>query len=165
VKVVKFGALLSGEGKDYFYIMHLSYDGEERERLWNYAKENNIIGLSHKYVEDDWTKVRKKAKNLVGKGWVRQFDSFCRLEKGDIVMLLNGMDSVLGVAIATESKHRYDENLNDVFFDHTRRVEWKVKYEFTRRKNLPKLLEGFSHTLSRVTKKSPRWHMLVNLDL
>ena len=162
---MKFGALLTNEGRDYFYIMHLSYDGAERERLWNFAKDNNTIGLSHRYVDDNWTKVREKAKSLLGRGWVRQFDTFCGMQKGDVVMVLNGMDSVLGVAVVKESKHGYDENLDDVFFDHTRRVEWRIEYEYTGRKKLPKLLAGFSHTLSRVTKNSPRWNVLVNQDI
>ena len=59
----------------------------------------------------------------------------------------------------------YSYNLDGVFFDHIRRVEWKTRFEFARRKKLPKLLEGFSHTLSKVSKKSPRWSMLVNLDI
>lgn len=75
------------------------------------------------------------------------------------------MDSLLGVAKVTESIHRYDKSLEDVFFDHTRHVEWKAKYGFGRRRKLPKLLEGFSNTLSRVPKNSPRWPMLVNLNI
>ena len=144
--------------------MHLSYDGEDRERLWDYAKDNNIIGLSHRDVNDNWTKVREKAKNLIGKGWVRQFDTFCGMQKGDIVMVFHGMDSVLGVARTTESRHEYDKKTGDVFFDHFRRVGWIRKYDYSGRKMLPKLLEGFSHTLSRVTSSSPRWDMLTNLD-
>jgi len=162
---VKFRSFVSNEGKDYFYIMHLSYDGEERKRLWNYAKDNNIIGLSHRNVSDGWTRVRKTARNLIGRGWVRQFDTFCGMQKGDVVMILNGQDSVLGVAIVTRSSYRYDEDLDDVFFDHTRSVEWNTKFEYEDRKELPRPLYGFSHTLSRVTKSSPRWRMLTNLDL
>jgi len=162
---MKFGALLSREGKDYFYIMHLSYDGEDRERLWDYAQDNNIVGLSHRDVNDNWAKTREKAKDMIGKGWVRQFDTFCGMQKGDIVMVFNGMDSVLGVAKTTESRHEYDRDLGEVFFDHIRHVEWKRKYEYAKRKNLPELLKGFSHTLSKVTPSSPRWRMLTDLDV
>ena len=162
---MKFRSFLSKRAKDYFYIMHLSYDGEERERLWNFAKNNNVIGLSHRYVNDDWTRVRKTTGNLIGRMWVRQFDTFCGMQKGDVVMVLNGMDSVLGVAIVTGSSYKFDDDFDDVFFDHTRSVEWKIKFEYEHRKELPRLLYGFSHTLSRVSKTSPRWPMLTNLDL
>lgn len=53
--LMKLNALL--KGRDYFYIMHLNYanQGERtmeiRERLWNYARENEVIGLNHNFVE------------------------------------------------------------------------------------------------------------------
>jgi predicted nuclease of predicted toxin-antitoxin system len=37
--------LLSQIGRNYFYLMHLSYDGEDRAELWDYAYRNNLIGL------------------------------------------------------------------------------------------------------------------------
>ena len=162
---MKLGSILSSKRKEHFYIMHLSYDGKERERLWNYAKDNRLIGLSHKQVNDDWIIVRQKAKKSMGKGWVRQFNTFCGMQKGDIVLVLNGMDSVLGVAIVVRSSHKYVEDLADLFFDHIRVVDWKIKYEYKARRGLPNLLEGFSNTLSRVPKSSPRWSILTNLDL
>jgi hypothetical protein len=45
---MKFGSIVLSRGKDYFYIMHLAYGlgrEKERERLWNYAKQNKLIGL------------------------------------------------------------------------------------------------------------------------
>jgi len=159
--------------KDYFYIMHLSYNGAERERLWNYAKDNRVIGLdAPRHVKGNWLDVRETAKKSLGSGWVRQFDVFCDVDqkgihKGDLVMVLNGMMSVLGIARVTESAHIYDKKLSasEIFFDHARRIEWLRKYEYASLVILPKLLEGFSNTLSRVPPKSPRWPMFTNLDL
>jgi len=170
---MKFETLLSSYKKDYFYIMHLSYNGAERERLWNYAKDRNLIGLdAPRYVKGNWLDVRETAKKSLGSGWIRQFDTFCDVEqkgihKDDIVMVLNGMKSVLGIARVTETSHIYDKKLSasETFFDHIRKVEWLKKYEYAQSLMLPKLLEGFSNTLSRVPPQSPRWPMLTNLDL
>jgi hypothetical protein len=44
---MNFGELLRSEKKNCFYLMHLSYGGDKKDqqRLWNYALENNLIGL------------------------------------------------------------------------------------------------------------------------
>ena len=127
---MKFWTLLSSYKKDYFYIMHLSYNGAERERLWNYAKDNNVIGLdAPRYVKGSWLDVRETAKKSLESGWIRQFDVFCDVDKRgihrhDIVMVLNGMKSVLGIAKVAEAFHIYDKRLsaNEMFFDHIRKV-------------------------------------------
>jgi len=166
---MKFGTLLSSREKDYFYIMHLSYNGDKREELWDYAKKNNLIGLdAPRIVKGDWVKVRETARKSLRKGWIRQFDTFCsRMQKGDLVMVLSGMDSVLGVAEIAESRHRYDRSLSDseAFFDHIRQINWIRRREYRNRLMLSRPLYGFSHTLSIVTRNSPRWPILTDIDI
>jgi hypothetical protein len=99
---MKIKDLLFAEGKDHFYIMHLSYNGKRRE-LWDFAKENNLIGLDvPEIVTNDWLKIRQLAKSKLTNTWVRQFDIFCtEMQAGDIVIVLNGWDSILGIAELT----------------------------------------------------------------
>jgi hypothetical protein len=57
---MNFQDLLAGKRKDYFYIMHLSYNGDRREKLWNYAKDRGLIGLDVQgIVTDDGLKFEK----------------------------------------------------------------------------------------------------------
>lgn len=164
-----FKALLSEKGKDYFYIMHLSYNGRERERLWNYARENNLIGLDvPSIVTDNWIKVRESAKKSLPNIWVRQFDIFCNeMKVGDIVVTLNGWGSLLGVAKITESHHRYDKELSDkeIFFDHVRQVQWIKRREYANRLLIPEPIKGFNNTLSKVMPHTRRWSILTNLGI
>jgi len=38
--------------------MHLSYNGRKKRELWNYAKNENLIGLDYpKIVTADWVKI------------------------------------------------------------------------------------------------------------
>ena len=57
--------LLSNKGKKYFYIMHLSYrHGKDVKRLWNYAKDNNLIGLDPLIeLSGEWNEVKKVYKS------------------------------------------------------------------------------------------------------
>lgn len=69
---MNFGELLKSEKKNYFYIMHLSYGGDKKdqERLWNYALENNLIGLdSPKLVKADWATLSEEEKSVVKLTW------------------------------------------------------------------------------------------------
>jgi len=161
--------LLSERGRDYFYIMHLSYNGQRREELWSYARANRMIGLdAPRIVRDSWTNVRESAERHLGPTWVRQFDTFCNeMLVGDLVLALNGWDSLLGVAEIIEPKHIYDRTLSDTetFFDHIRRVKWIRQYEYNRRRMLPEPLRGFNNTLSKINLGSSRWQMLVNLAI
>jgi hypothetical protein len=169
VWIMKLADLLSSRKKDYFYIMHLSYNGGERERLWNYAREHNLIGLDlPDDVTDDWIKVREKVKGSIPNIWVRQFDIFCNeMAVGDIVLILSGWDSLLGIAEITERNHRYDISLSGKeftgFFDHIRRVRWIREYEYTNRLPLSQPIEGFNNTLSKVKSSSRRWSHLTGL--
>jgi len=164
---MKIKDLLSEKGRDYFYIMHLSYDGRERERLWNYAKEKNLIGLSHRDVNDDWNKVQKFVK--VSDIWRRQFDMFCNaMIVGDVVLVLSGWMSLLGIAEVSKPRHQYDEDLSlgvEPFFDHYRKVRWIRKLEYTDRLTIPEPIEGFNNTLSKVKYHTHRWSILTNLNV
>ena len=162
--------LLSRKNKDYFYIMHLSYQGRERERLWNYAKENNLIGLDYsRLVKDDWNRIRKPIQGLP-RIWVRQFEIFCNaMKKGDIVLILSGQDSLLGIAEIIESRYQYDRNLSEgiveSFFDHIRQVRWLREYEYANRLTIPQSIKGFNNTLCRVEPPTRRWSILKNLNI
>lgn len=159
--------LLSIKKRDYFYIMHLSYDGRQRRRLWNYAREGNLIGLSHGDVNDDWNKVQKFV--AVSDTWRRQFDTFCnRMVVDDIVLVLHGWFSLLGIAEVSKPRHRYDERLSmgvEPFFDHVREVRWIRRFEYDNRLALPEPLEGFNNTLSIVDPTKKYWPILINLDV
>lgn len=170
---MKLANMLLAQGRNFFYIMHLSYGGArgERKRLWNYAKENNVIGLDYPdTVRDDWVKVRESVKRLLPNIWVRQFDMFCsQMHVGDIVVVLNGWNSLLGVAEITEPRHKFDVRLSGTeasgFFDHIRQVKWIRKREYINRLTLPQPIKGFNNTLSRVAPESQRWSILTDLDI
>jgi len=45
------------EGRNYFWLMHLSYGTmteEDRREHWNYANAHNLIGLDLQEVPKDW---------------------------------------------------------------------------------------------------------------
>jgi len=166
---MKIADLLSERRRKRCYIMHMSYNGSRERELWDYAKDNNIIGLDFpRYVKDNWSRVREWAMRFVGKTWTRQFDVFCN-EMGthDIVLVLKGWDSLLGVGEIAEPDHVYDRNLSktEQFFDHTRAVEWIKAYEFEEAPLLAKPLRGFNNALSKVMPQSKRWRTLTNIDI
>ena len=170
---MKLGNVLLAPEKNFFYIMHLSYGGPkgERERLWNYAKDHNIIGLDYPdIVRDDWVKVRESVKRLLPKIWIRQFDIFCHeMQVGDIVVALNGWDSLLGIAEIAKPMYKFDRKLSGSetsgFFDHIRQVDWTKKREYANRLTLPQPIRGFNNTLSKVTPNSQRWSIFANVDI
>lgn len=154
--------------REYFYIMHLSYNGRERRRLWEFARRDNLIGLSMSdYVTDDWNRVRDTAKDLLPPIWVRQFDMFCNEMKiNDIVLVLNGWDSLLGIAKIAKHHYQYDFDLSqgdDSFFDHVREVEWNLEREYDKRLALPQPIRGFNNTLSKIEPRTHRWSILSRL--
>lgn len=166
---MKLESLLNG--KDYFYIMHLSHGkNDRREYLWNYAKDNEIIGLDHSYVTGNWkdNSVKNKA---IAKGlsiiWQRQFDTFYNeMRPDDIVVILAGWTSILGVAKIPENNQAgFDKKFRekDEFFEHFRRkVEWVRKYDFDK---VPCQIKGFYNTLSKVKRDTNRWKCLANINL
>ena len=170
-----FGELLASEHRDRFYIMHLSYgmDLVERERLWEFATDRNMIGLDlPNIVRRNWTTLSRAERERAGSHWIRQFDLFCQeMDEGDYVVILNGTYAVLGIARITEPVHHYRPELSDdsnpeIFFDHVREnVEWVRDYPWEGH-ILPERLT-FDGTLERVTPRtqSPRWRVLTILDL
>ena len=166
---MKVGQLLSDTGEEYFYIMHLSYEGRERRRLWQYAQRDRVIGLSHHAVNGDWVEVRELVMGSLVPIWVRQFDMFCcEIGRDDIILILCGWDSLLGIAQTAETHHRYDEQLvtgHDPFFDHVRRVCWIREYEYDAGIPVYPPIEGFNNTLSKVRPHTRRWAILTNIDV
>ena len=169
-----FGELLASEHKDHFYLMHLSYglDKKERERLWKYATEGNMIGLDlPDIVKRDWVTLSESERERAGSHWINQFDLFCsEMNVGDYVVILNGTYSVLGIAKITEPKHHFRPNLSNNtnpcrFFDHVREnVKWVRQYPWDGYV-LPERLT-FDGTLDRVTPRtrSHRWIVLTMID-
>lgn len=153
--------------KNYFYIMHLSYNGRKRKELWNYAKEKNLIGLDYpSVVYDDWNKVRNIVKERLPKIWVKQFDMFCNEMKiDDIVVVFEGWHSILGIAKVSESDYQYETELSEEkggdFFDHVRPVQWIKKYKYGKHPKTPSLIKGFNNTLYKVVPGTKRWSALV----
>lgn len=169
---MKLISLLSQKGKNHIYIMHLSYDGAEREPLWNYAREHNIIGISHREVWDyDWTKAPESVKNRISKFWQNQLNIFTKdIDNNDIVVILNGWDSILGIA-ENIGPYKYKKELArfkpgyDDFFCYTRDVQWRIEYDYNHRYELISPLYGFNNAISKVEKSDKRWTKLANLDL
>ena len=168
---MKLISLLNQKGKNHFYIMHLSYDGAEREPLWEYARENNIIGISHRKVwEHDWTTASELVKNRISKIWQTQLNIFSKeIENNDTIIVLNGWDSILGIA-ENIGPYKYQKELARFepvygdFFCYTREVQWRKMYNYNKRYELISPLNGFNNTISKVKKGDKRWTTLVNLD-
>jgi len=174
---MKLTSLLNDKKKDYFYIMHLSYDGADRKHLWECAKENNIIGLNHcGIIEHDWRRKREslKKKNCISEIWARQLDMFHGMDKDemgkdDIVVVLDGWSCVLGIA-ENLGGCNYDKNRSNCngysggFFGYTRKVEWRKSYEWDKRRSLKNPVRGFNNTLSKVDKSKKWWTSLVDFD-
>lgn len=157
-------------GNEYFYIMHLSYGkNSRRKQLWNYARQKKIIGLDHPKVTGDWSKV-KEEKNNLSNIWMNQFDMLCEnmssrsMNNGDIVLVMAGLDHVLGIGKVI-GPHRYDIAYRDrqLFFDHIRPVEWIIEYDYEKRKKIPSV-SGFNNTLSRIEKYQKRWLLFSKLN-
>lgn len=162
-------SLLAKKGKDYFYIMHLSYGRGKRhmrEPLWEYAKKNDIIGLDlPDLVNDDWNKVKELVKERISGNWQRQFELFYnQMKKGDIVVILSGWKSVLGVAEVTDNKPKYDKKLKveENFFEHVRGVSW---YPFDEPHVLKYQVIGFNNTLQKVERGTKWWASLATIEI
>lgn len=164
---MKLEDLLSETGLNYFYIMHLSYNGDEKERLWNYAKEKNLIGLDYpRVVKGRWDSERDKVMEKLPPTWIKQFDMFCNeMKKEDIVVVLDGWHHILGVAKIDDEDYDFNECLTRVFFNHTRKVQWIVKYDYECREAAPSPIVGFNNTLYKVKSGTNRWSILTNLNI
>jgi len=168
---MKLISLLNQKGKNHFYIMHLSYNGAEREPLWKYAREHNIIGISHREVwEHDWIKASDSVKNRTSKFWQNQLNIFSKeIENNDTVIIFNGWDSILGIAEII-GPYKYQKQLarfepeNGDFFCYTREIQWRKEYDYNTSYKLISPLNGFNNTISKVKQSDKRWTKLVNLD-
>lgn len=158
--------LLAKLDRDHFYIMHLSYEGEEKERLWKYARKNSLIGLSNSLVTGYWLDVEDQARSRLDGVWIHQFDLFCKdMELGDIVLILDGCTRFLGVAQTKENDARCSSRFSKTFFDHIRYVNWIAAYDFDRAFLLPHPLDKFSNTLCRVDKGKRFWKELASISI
>jgi hypothetical protein len=63
--------------------MHLSYgkgQDEKREKLWNYARLNSLIGLDKREVYTDWNCLPESKKRQIlsqERNWFGHFKMFC----------------------------------------------------------------------------------------
>jgi hypothetical protein len=155
--------------KNNFFIMHLSYNGKNREGLWNYSKKYNVIGLDNPgVVKNDWNLVKEEVSTKLSDVWVNQFNTFCYgMNMGDIVVVFCGWDEILGVGRILEDRYGYDRSLSEswIFFDHIRNVEWIRKFDFNDGILLSKPLRGFNRALIKLSKRSPWWKILYNIDI
>ena len=92
---MKITDLLSG--KEYFYLMHLSWGyNYRRKELWDFARQKRIIGLDHRDVPSDWSTVGGNIKKKLSDTWINQFDMLCEnmspesMVNGDIVVVMAG---------------------------------------------------------------------------
>jgi len=160
-------------GQSHFYLMHLSYEGEERERLWSYAitPSNEMIGLDlPNEVIMDWEDIPIIDKQRFHKRrpvWYNQFETFCKLmNDGDIVVIMSGWNPILGIGrIIVENQTRpydYRKELIGIFFDHVRKVKWEYKGNPI---FLKTSLTGFNNTLLDIKPSSSLWEKISNADL
>jgi len=173
---MKITDLLSG--KDYFYIMHLSYGSNKRRKdMWDFARQKKVIGLDRSDVEGDWAIIREEAEKYLRSinchQWVKQFDMFCEdmnpesMTNGDIIVLMAGKESVLGICEVI-GPHGYNPvyRLQEQFFDHTRPVKWIIEYDYQKRKKIP--FVEFQNTLRRIERNRPKdqtlWSLFSNLS-
>lgn len=168
---MNFGELLKSKKKERFFLMHLSYgyNLKERERLWNTAVRENLIGLDlPDKVKTDWNNLTETEKKVAGRFWVRQFNLFCNeMAVGDYVVVVNGQLYLLGIATISERKYRFDRRLSGTekngFFDHIRKVNWIVKHDY-HGVPLSHQLKGFNGTLLEVTPRSRYWASLTGMN-
>jgi len=164
--IITLGTLLSELNRNHFYIMHLSYEGNERERLWNYARRNHLIGLSNSRVPNYWPSVEDQVRDQLDGVWIHQFDLFCKdMELGDIVLMLDGCSRLLGVAKVIENAARYSRRFSRAFFNHVRYVDWIITYDFDNAAILPYSLNKFTNTLSRVDEEKRYWKELTPVKI
>lgn len=179
---MKLQDLLSKQKKTRFYIMHLSYgqeeDGDKKKELWGFSEKKRLIGLDLvDYVDGSWPIVKDSVIEALRRDflyvWIWQFDTFCKgmspssMDRGDIVLVLDGFSSILGIAQVT-SDHDYRPALASKrggnFFDHVRQVKWMYDYGYDKPLEIP-ALKGFVNTLGIVEKDSKRWSQLINIEL
>lgn len=163
------------EDRHYFYLMHLSYGTgreDDREEHWNYARENNLIGLD---LPDDvpksWNEMpdsEKQSLRLRRPIWFKQFELFCNeMKVDDLVVVVNGWDSILGIGKVSQPQYNYRKELSETrtFFDHVRKIKWERAQNYDERILLPVRLNGFNNTLLRIKDNTRFWKVLSNVNL
>lgn len=163
------------EGRDYFYLMHLSYGTwteEDREEHWNYARDNSLIGLDlPREVPKNWNEMsnsEKQSLRLRRKNWFNHFEMFCNeMKVDDLVVVVSGQKSFLGIGKVNRTKYEYRKELseNAIFFDHVRSVKWIIAQNYDNRIQLSTPLKGFDRTLLRVKANTRFWKILSNVAL
>jgi len=163
------------DGRLYFYLMHLSYGTgreDDREEHWNYARENKLIGLDlPDDVPKNWNDMSDSEKQSLRRRrpmWYKQFELFCNeMKKDDLVVVVNGWDSLLGIGKVSQPKYNYCKILSETrtFFDHVRNIKWEMAQNYHKRIPLPVRLNGFNNTLLKVKVNTRFWMILSNIDL
>ena len=163
--------ILSNES--HFYLMHLSFNGQQREDLWKYAQEHDVIGLDYpRIVDRNWNFFNKQLMLPKHKVWFKQFEMFCNempREDNALVIVVSGWDSILGIGRIHQAQYQYDKRLSDdgIFFDHYMKIKWLPKYSknYADRIMLDQRLSGFNRTLIKVEPGTRFWEILSEVDL
>jgi len=162
-------------GRNYIYLMHLSYGTwteEDREEHWSYAKDKSLIGLDlPREVNKDWNELSSSEKQSLRSrrpNWFSHFEMFCNeMKVEDLVVAVSGQKSFLGVGELARTKYEYRKELsrNEIFFDHVRRVNWLIARDYDDRIQLPTPLAGFDRTLLKVKPDTRFWRILSSVTL
>jgi hypothetical protein len=151
--------LLNEIGKEHFYLMHLSWEGKDRQRLWDIAARKKLIGLDRYHpidVNRRWEEFSERRKKQLTWKWHLQFELFAKMENDDCVVVMAGKKDMLGIALA---KHPYMFKPEfSEFFRHVRRVEWLLNYDWQDRICFP--LRAFPNTISYVDESSRYWQIV-----
>lgn len=176
-----FGDLLSSEHKDHFFLMHLSDNGKDRERLWKHAKDNSVIGLDSvtEVPRPYWemSDSEKQSLRLRHPILFNEFEMFCNempYEKDALVVVMNGWDSILGIGRIKLSRCDYKKEWSEregsekpIFFDHVMSIKWEPKYthSYNQRQVLETPLKGFNRILLKVKRNTKFWIALSDVEL
>jgi hypothetical protein len=161
------------EGRNYFYLMHLSYGTwteKDRREHWNYARDHSLIGLDLREVPKDWGKEmsnsEKQSLRLRRPNWFSHFEMFCNeMKVDDLVVIANGWDSLLGIGRVNKPNYEHRKELRNIFFDHVRSVRWDRAQDYDKRIKLSTPLTGFDRTLLKVKANTRFWKILSNVAL
>lgn len=162
------------KGRDHFWVMHLTYDGDNGEVLWEYAKQRGKIGLDLWAFNMSWNDQTPDEKLVFyhnSRMWYNQFEALCnKMEKDDIIVIIQGQKSILGVGRTTKGKGEYDYSpelkTKEIFFDHTRDVSWDMTWNYDDN-NKPDIvrLPIFTATLMRAPAGGKYWEALQKVEL
>ena len=158
------------KGADHFWIMHLTYYGEDGQRLWQYARNKGLVGTDRRDMNKDWNTLYNFEKREYYKNsqlGYTQFQVFCNtMRKNDIITIIEGQQAILGIGKLMDNGYDYSPDLKGTFFDHTRKVRWDFTWDYqdARRPLLDKRIM-FTNTLQRVPLNGKYWQMLSDLNL